>query len=170
MSIYRLDSSNHFHCINGCNFILRIMKSKQVLSIEQMKHLQELGLDTGDASMYWKRVSHGSRIDDKSKGKWFLSLQKEFQTCGFMSYETLPTYTLQDIIRLLPESIMDDKNEMYKGTKYWYYLTITPSWVVSYDEGKGFLEPIKCCISESLLEASYNMLCWCAENGYLETK
>lgn len=30
------------------------MKSKQVLSIEQMKHLQELGLDTGDASMYWK--------------------------------------------------------------------------------------------------------------------
>ena len=29
MSIYRLDSSNHFHCINGCNFILRIMKSKQ---------------------------------------------------------------------------------------------------------------------------------------------
>lgn len=31
------------------------MKSKQVLSIEQMKHLQELGLDTSDASMYWKR-------------------------------------------------------------------------------------------------------------------
>lgn len=95
MSIYRLDSSNHFHCINGCNFILRIMKTEQVLSIEQMKHLQELGLDTSDASMYWKRVSHGIRIDDKSKGKWFLSLQKEFQTCGFMSYETLPAYTFQ---------------------------------------------------------------------------
>ena len=29
------------------------MKSKQVLSIEQMKHLQELGLDTSDASMCW---------------------------------------------------------------------------------------------------------------------
>ena len=27
------------------------MKSKQVLSVEQMKHLQELGLDTSDASM-----------------------------------------------------------------------------------------------------------------------
>lgn len=71
------------------------MKSKQVLSIEQMKHLQELGLDTSDASVYWKRVSHGSRINDKYKGKWFLSLQKEFQTCGFMSYETLPAYTFQ---------------------------------------------------------------------------
>ena len=42
------------------------METKQVLSIEQMKHLQELGLDTGDASVYWARVSHGSRIDDKS--------------------------------------------------------------------------------------------------------
>lgn len=106
MSIYRLDSSNHFHCINGCNFILRIMKSKQVLSIKQMKHLQELGLDMSDASMYWKRVSHGSRIDDKSKGKWFLSLQKEFQTCGFISYETLPAYTLQDILGKLPTLII----------------------------------------------------------------
>ena len=56
---------------NGCNFILRIMKSKQVLSIEQMKHLQELGLDTSDASMYWKRVSHGSRIDDNQKVNGF---------------------------------------------------------------------------------------------------
>lgn len=32
------------------------MKSKQVLSIEQMKHLQELGLDTSDASMCWCRA------------------------------------------------------------------------------------------------------------------
>ena len=27
------------------------MKSKQVLSVEQMKHLKELGLDTSDGSM-----------------------------------------------------------------------------------------------------------------------
>lgn len=30
------------------------MKSKQVLSIDQMKHLRELGLDTSDASMHWQ--------------------------------------------------------------------------------------------------------------------
>lgn len=29
------------------------MTSKKVLSIDQMKHLQELGLDTSDASMCW---------------------------------------------------------------------------------------------------------------------
>lgn len=33
------------------------MKSEQVLSVEQMKHLQELGLDTSDASMCWARIS-----------------------------------------------------------------------------------------------------------------
>ncbi|MFK2062397.1 hypothetical protein ACIXOG_19515 [Bacteroides fragilis] len=29
------------------------MASKQVLSIEQMKHLQELGLDTSNATLTW---------------------------------------------------------------------------------------------------------------------
>lgn len=82
------------------------MKTEQVLSTEQMKHLQELGLDTSDASIYWARVSHGSRIYDKSKGKWFMSLQKEFQTCGFISYEILPAYTLQDILDKLPTLII----------------------------------------------------------------
>lgn len=89
------------------------MKSKQVLSIEQMRYLQELGLDTGDASMYWARVSHGSRIYDNSKGKWFLSLQKEFQTCGFISYETLPAYTLQDILDKLPTLIIISSDSCY---------------------------------------------------------
>lgn len=27
---------------------------KQALSIEQMKHLKDLGLDTSDASMHWQ--------------------------------------------------------------------------------------------------------------------
>lgn len=94
------------------------MKSEQVLSIEQMKHLQELGLDTSDASMYWARVSHGSRVDDKSKGKWFLSLQKTFQTCGFIRYETLPTYTLQDILDKLPEHIQIYDFYMFKKLVY----------------------------------------------------
>lgn len=29
------------------------MKSKQVLSVEQMKHLQELRLDTSNATLTW---------------------------------------------------------------------------------------------------------------------
>ena len=50
----------------------------QVLSIDQMQRLKELGVDTSKSNIYWVRRSHGSRINDSSKGNWFLSLQKEF--------------------------------------------------------------------------------------------
>lgn len=108
------------------------METKQVLSVEQMKHLQELGLDTSDASIYWARVSHGSRIDDKSKGVWFLSLHKEFQTCGFMSYEILPTYTLQDILDKLPESVQVYDLYIFKKVGLWWlkYVDVTNNGTV----------------------------------------
>lgn len=135
------------------------MKTEQVLSIEQMKHLQELGLDTSDASIYWARVSHGSRIYDKSKGKWFMSLQKEFQTCGFTSYETLPAYTLQDILNKLPESIQIYDLYIFKKVELWWlkYVDVT-------NNGTVHLEKMP-----RLIDAAYQMLCWVIENGHLET-
>lgn len=50
----------------------------QVLSIDQMKHLKDLDIDTSEATLYWTRRCHGCKIDDDSTGEWFLSLQKEF--------------------------------------------------------------------------------------------
>jgi hypothetical protein len=131
---------------------------KQVLSIEQMQHLQELGLDTSDASMYWARVSHGSSIDDKSKSKWFLSLHKEFQTCGFMSYESIPTYTLQDILDKLPCFIGKEVLTIQKLADSYTCLYIEPYTrsMINITESK---EPI---------DAAYDMLCWCIENGYVK--
>ena len=70
------------------------MNSKQVLSIEQMKHLQELGLDTGDASMCWCRaISHKSVT-------WELEIYEYVinQKLDSNFWETTPTYTLQDIL------------------------------------------------------------------------
>lgn len=131
---------------------------KQVLSIEQMKHLQELGLDTSDASMYWARVSHGSRIDDKSKGKWFLSLHKEFQTCGFMSYESISTYTLQDILDKLPCFIGNQVLTIQKLADSYTCLYIEP-----YTRSM-----INITESKESIDAAYDMLCWCIENGYVK--
>jgi hypothetical protein len=137
---------------------------EQVLSIKQMRHLQELGLDTSDASMYWARVCHGSRINDNTKGKWVLSLQKTFQTCGFTRYETFPTYTLQDIMELLPKEVETDTDT------YWLTISIydCKEWYVCYSMSDEF-DYYKEFKSKSLLDAAYKMLCWCAENGYLET-
>lgn len=131
---------------------------KQVLSIEQMKHLRDLGIDTSNASMYWARVSHGSSIDDKSKGKWFLSLHKEFQTCGFMSYESIPTYTLQDILGKLPCFIGNQVLTIQKLADSYTCLYIEPYTrsMINITESK---EPI---------DAAYDMLCWCIENGYVK--
>lgn len=134
------------------------MKSKQVLSVEQMKHLQELGLDMSDASIYWARVSHGSRIDDKSKGKWFMSLQKEFQICRFTSYETLPAYTLQDILNKLPESIQIYNLYIFKQVDLWYF---------------EYIDVIEDEIFHSermprMIDAAYYMLCWCIQKGFVK--
>lgn len=140
------------------------MKSKQVLSIKQMKHLWELGLDTSDASLYWVRKSHGSRIDDESKGNWFLSLQKEFIISGFTAYEIIPTYTLQDIIGKLPRYVGDF------GTNYKMHIepVFAGPWCISYQ--RGACEQFVFKLEKNPLDASYEMLCWCIENGYIENK
>ena len=82
---------------------------KQVLSIEQMKHLQELGVDTSDASMYWVRAKRiigkqRNNVLDNEIGKWSLSLSKSIVHSVDWAVESLPTYTIGDIIEKLPKS------------------------------------------------------------------
>lgn len=153
MSIYRLDSSNHFHCINGCNFILRIMKSKQVLSIEQMKHLQELGLDTSDASMHWHDECYPNISEDMkyNYGRCYLKLGNLIGC--------FPTYTLQDIIQKLPPSINICMLHIYPAADLWYFV-----YMDSYTR-----TILSTKYSPDIMNAAYQMLCWLIENGHLET-
>lgn len=62
---------------------------EQVLNIEQMKHLQELGVDTSDASMCWAGndvvPNNGAAFD--------------------LGYDGIPTYTIGDLIEKLPKVI-----------------------------------------------------------------
>lgn len=132
----------------------------QVLSIEHSKNLNELGIDTRIASIYWARRCHESDIRDESKGKWFLSLNDKFIVAGFTHYEVVPTFTLQDIIELLPDEIKIGK-ESYK-------LNICPLreyWCISYD---GVIDNIMVKRNKSILEATYQMLVWLINNGYLD--
>lgn len=125
--------------------------SKQVLSIEQMKYLQELGLDT-DCSTFFVNVAHPNK-----------------HIFNYAAYDDLieyyldyfPAFTLQDILDLLPEEIL-------KGERV-YRLVIERA------EGRYFISYYWCdnlLISkneELLIDAAYKMLCWCIENGYIET-
>lgn len=126
------------------------MKSKQVLSIEQMNHLQELGLDTSDASMCW--CSFIGNIDEE----WELEIYEDVinQKRDSTFWEIVPTYTLQDILGKLPPSIN------------WNPLIIVGNSVMySAGYGEGYDEPIKIFKEESLLESAYKMLLWIIEQN-----
>ena len=62
---------------------------EQVLSREQMKHLQELGVDTSDASMCWVADNEWESEED-----WHVTIPNNF----LMPYNTIPTYTIGDLI------------------------------------------------------------------------
>lgn len=141
------------------------MKIKeQVLSIEQMKHLQELGVDTSDASMYWVRAKRiigkqRNNILDNEMGKWRLSLSKNIVHSVDWAVESVPTYTIGDIIEKLPKNIdsWNDNRLVIEGdenTDYWYVV-----YKNRYEDAE-----IEYFDSENLLTALYNLLCWVAIN------
>lgn len=127
-----------------------IMKSKYVLSVEQMEHLQELGLDTSDGSMCWCYALF------YKNAKWELEIYEDVinQKRNSAFWEIIPTYTLQDILDKLPPVI-----------KKYYWLAIRVSahkgmWYVEYN-GRGCT--LSYFYSENLIDAAYGMLCWCIE-------
>ena len=129
---------------------------KQVLSIEQMKHLQELGVDTSDASVYWvraKRIIGKQRNDflDNEMGKWRLSLSKSIVLPAAWAVESVPTYTIGDIIEKLPIRIGSVNRKIYFTGKY---------IIVSYSSPDGSLIEYR---GTTLLCLLYSLLCWVAE-------
>jgi hypothetical protein len=125
------------------------MKSKLALSVEQMKHLQELGLDTSDASMLFQRGS-------ATRHEWILHVMGD---ADVSLREKEFTYTLQDILDKLP-----------------HYLNPVPfeqtlfAWMIERDTiaYRNVYECIKQFSNTCLIDAAYEMLCWCIENGYIK--
>lgn len=123
------------------------MKSKQVLSIDQMKHLQELSLDTSDASMCfeWKEPDKNNMVVS------FLDVDTNYDCYH-------PTYALQDIL---------DKQPCFIGTHVLTLQKLENSYTCLYMEpySRSILNMTE---SKELIDASYYMLCWCIENGYIK--
>ena len=135
---------------------------EQVLSREQMKHLQELGVDTFDASMYWVRAKRiigkqRNNVLDNEMGKWSLSLSKSIVHSVDWAVESVPTYTIGDLIEKLPKIIGD-----YRLLIDW------DSEIVCYQDWSG--EEVLDHIGEysftdrPIVYTLYDCLCWVAEN------
>ena len=129
--------------------------TNQVLSVGQMQHLKELGLEMKDTMLYWIVYKVGNEKNFVTTRENAMEVIDE--SCGM-----LPAYTLQDVLDLLPKQI---------GVEYIYDLCIFPE-SISYTQFIGgeindnlFEVPI----NESLIDAASSILCWAIENGYVET-
>ena len=122
---------------------------EQVLSREQMKYLQELGVDTSDASMAWymspKKNQWKIKVKDKFAHEMLLRLSPE---------RYIPTYTLGDLIDKL--------------SKHFYIKEAQISMVAI--NGSGAFQvwydkvPKSCKSDGTIKNALYKLLCWVAEN------
>ena len=126
----------------------------QVLNVNQMKHLKELGVDISKASMKLVSIYPSSDCDEDVEyvavGKSFHS--KMYNEIGFV-------FNIQDVLEFLPKKIKgDDNNEYLIKIDF-----INGCWGVtySYDDGyftDGCIE-IFSKYSKNLLDAAYEMLC-----------
>ena len=138
--------------------------SKQVLDIEQMQHLQELGMELKETLLYWCRIHDSRPRAATNNGKWTLCKGKNNPCVAIQHWEYIPAYTLQDVMDKLP---VDINGEIVDG----YNLRILKErdeWCVDYVHFSGH----SLCVYEDkeLIDAAYEMLCWCIENGYVNTK
>ena len=131
---------------------------EQVLSIEQMKHLKELGVDTSDASMVWIKQD-STLLPDNIKELWWvdtyydsLKPMVEQEDSDFVQ-----TYTIGDLIEKLPKS--DNSGDLlieYRNSELGYGVW---DWGELY--GINAQQNFK---DKSLKNALYDLLCWVAEN------
>ena len=134
---------------------IKMKIEEQVLSIEQMKHLQELGVDTSDASLVWYMSPNTNRWKIKVKDKFAHEMLRRISPERY-----IPTYTTGDLFRKLPSSLKCDYLDS------WIAIhsdgsddpLISASYEFEYNNNKGKQ------VGDTIEEALYNLLCWVAIN------
>ena len=141
--------------------------SKQCLDVHQMQHLQELGLDTSNASMLYCDLYDEEYILVESKHRFDKEenaiLLEGVRNSVIYCKKVTPAYTLQDVLDALPDFIDE------------YCLIIDMSFgVIRYDNLKRKDSPILKETSfndedKYLIDAAYSMLCWAIEHKLVDT-
>lgn len=135
--------------------------NNQVLSIPQMQELIDLGIDTSKASMYW-----GFHITDIEKKDPILVISKgpHFTFVG----EYIPTFTLQDIISILPKRIPYYGGEDYVlSIDYCCFKDDNECLITYYTDSIYEHSPMKFQPHGDILEAAFELLKWCKQNNYI---
>lgn len=127
--------------------------SKQVLSIEQMNCLQSMGLDTSSASMCWIKTPKGRQ----------LAFNDEWTGRRESLLDPIPAYTLQDVLDKLPRFVT------YQYRSYDLIINMEQYTMEYFREADLYTLVTVGFKNTSLIDAAYEMLCWCIMEGYVKT-
>ena len=136
---------------------------EQVLTIEQMNHIKELGVEVEDTALALVgRLKYEFSVNPHTLFEVEINKGDNYPYNGIVN-EFIPTLNLQEILELLPEEIR------FEDQRAFLILDKEDRQISYTAEDYGGNLNIDCIFFEnkSLLQASYNMLCWCAENEYL---
>lgn len=134
----------------------------QVLSIEQMQELKELGIDTSNSVIGWFKwnnedtwyllnetiVQRREKVETMIESNCFY--EDDYRS---YKYTFIPTFILQDILSMLPIGYHIETDRHTKGHIVY---SIHQDW----DNGQ-------ICWGDNLLEVAFNMLKWVKQNGYI---
>ena len=141
--------------------------SKQVLDVQQMQHLQELGFDTINASMLYCDlydeehilVERKHRFDKEENAIVLDGVRDSVIYCK----KVTPAYTLQDVLDALPASIG------YGRKLYVLKLDMLNKIICYRDTASDDTLVFVKFMEIPLIDAAYSMLCWAIDNKFVET-
>ena len=135
-----------------------------------MQHLQELGLDTSNASMLYCDLYDNEYILVESKHRFdkeenAILLEGVRNSVIYCKKDT-PSYTLQDVLDALPKDISKDGCTWYASL----YIDFENNRIAYGNTDRyGFEIYHEIIIEKDLIDAAYSMLCWAIENKFVKT-
>lgn len=133
--------------------------NKNVLSIEQMKNLEELGVDTSVASMCYV-------VDNSYSFKHILFIKgEEIEYLDADSY-VVQAFTLSDLMEFLPNYITDDKGMNSILQIELFSPESKRVWSVGYMNVESSVKRVF-SIKKELIDSVYEIVCWLSDNGYV---
>lgn len=131
-------------------------------SIEQSKHLLDLGMSPASADMKWRN----GKVDNLIHYAVPFPLE-EFELCNLE--KDAPCWSLGALLDIMPKTITDE----YDSTGCLGMCVFHNSswgWVVYYSNADADCSSIHEEQGKTLLKAAYNMVCWLLEQGYIKNE
>ena len=139
------------------------------LTIEQARHLQELGVDMSDAKMCKAKLMKLDNGDYVPSNEFHLISMEYSNLVLDKKRDLVPTYSLQELLNKMPKVVRTRMDEFYfhiwnedNGDNY----TIAYGRWESHTDDVDFNEMKS--VTGNLLDSAYKLFCWLYDSGWME--